>query len=899
MRSAVRWTLVIAGWLGTGGAVGAVDAIFQSGFEGTVAVEDPLDSHWHPDPDGDGVAAPADNCTGIYNPAQTDVDLDGRGDPCDAEAPMPIAGGAVVDLAAEHVTPYGAWLTFRSPVAGGGFEAAAVWSSSAAELQTLAGLNAAIARGDRVTSSVAAPFPQRHNVEFIVDRLQPARRYYLALARIEGGAAVAGSNVLAIDTLPSPPLSVPAQGGRVLVTDARLADMLARRAGDARFQAMEAALLERLPTTSSASANYNYCPAAAVLYRVRGDAASLARARMIYADTVAYWNSTTWTTNEYRWLDAALGYCLDTLWDQLTPAEREAGVAAMLEEDEFPDNFDYRLGDTDEAIAKTRALLVDGLTACDRGLPAALNLRACAVREEGLRRWFGTHEVKTRRESGRFAKAGGSMPDGSYYGPGTFSYWAQCLVALTGSGLPPARLGPWLRHHLVVNRILPSTPMGRGYASYGDEENFEWNFANEYGSSPYETFQAVGLIIEYGLLAAAGEHEAAGWAQFHLQQHYVPVDQQPGFWWLLFDNSADAARDPAQSHPGYTLDSSFGQYYDRASWDPRAAFLTAHAGWAAVDHTHADAGHFQFYRRGRWLLAEAMGYDNRNAQAVGHNVLALALPGQDPAIDQYHYTPRNDMRTLLASREPSYSFLAMDTTGAYNSHLESGDDYARVQRALLWRRGGAVGTRDALWVYDLVDAATDAPATLPGQWQLQFPSARPQVSGTSATVAADGEGAAQGIRVDVLTPAAVLQSIAHENGGVPVANGQAVLYNHRLRVDLADVHGLRMLSLVQFADQGTALSAPALVSDADWVGGLDGVELVLFARAGVAEARTAVDATLTLPRAPAVLTIAGLQPSRSFVPTWSALGGGRYRLQLLPGTGVAADRAGVLRWTLP
>jgi len=37
------------------------------------------------DSDGDGIADPTDNCTNVSNPNQIDSDLDGYGNPCDAD----------------------------------------------------------------------------------------------------------------------------------------------------------------------------------------------------------------------------------------------------------------------------------------------------------------------------------------------------------------------------------------------------------------------------------------------------------------------------------------------------------------------------------------------------------------------------------------------------------------------------------------------------------------------------------------------------------------------------------------------------------------------------------------------------------------------------------------------
>ena len=67
------------------------------------------------DPDGDGVPNGKDLCPHVYDPAQQDKDNDKIGDACDKDFAPLKKDGKIVDLHAEHVTPYGAWLRFTSP----------------------------------------------------------------------------------------------------------------------------------------------------------------------------------------------------------------------------------------------------------------------------------------------------------------------------------------------------------------------------------------------------------------------------------------------------------------------------------------------------------------------------------------------------------------------------------------------------------------------------------------------------------------------------------------------------------------------------------------------------------------------------------------------------------------
>ena len=54
-----------------------------------------------PDPDGDGIGAPDDNCLDVANPLQQDYDLDGFGNACDGDV-----NGATVDYGEVNVLDY-------------------------------------------------------------------------------------------------------------------------------------------------------------------------------------------------------------------------------------------------------------------------------------------------------------------------------------------------------------------------------------------------------------------------------------------------------------------------------------------------------------------------------------------------------------------------------------------------------------------------------------------------------------------------------------------------------------------------------------------------------------------------------------------------------------------------
>jgi hypothetical protein len=791
---------------------------------------------WHPDPDGDGVPSATDKCPHRYDPAQADADGDGVGDACDPDASAIVAGGPIVDLTAEHVTPFSAWITFTSTIDDVyGTDTAFAWSTTRGDFASLASFNAIPAARKfvkRVRAKPGAP------VEFaiLVEGLPPSSTVYLAARPLVGAVAV--GNVLEVRTPAAPVVAPAADRPTVFVRKAGL-DAWAQRArgGDAAIAAWRARIEAQLARiTSPDETDAQHCANASLLYHATGDASRLAQAKSLHARAQRYWASTALTGNQYRWANAMLGVCTDLLWGELTPAERTAAVTAMLADDEA---IAFRtpplLEDTDESDGATRTLVIDGLVGCRApGLDAALSDRACKVLEQGLRRAYGQMLVMARRDRGMYALSGGHLADGSDYGPKTGRYWGQLLRALQVNGAPSGDYAGFASNYVRSNYVHGLTPAKRGFVSWGDVSSTTNNAAVEPFSWAIEPPRQDGLYWMVGVLEGAGDAGGAARARRALEV-FTPYANELSHPNLLFAAATPSGTNDLENA---WLDSGMGILYDRTGWSANDSMLVAKATWGGVDHQQEDAGEWRLWRKGQWVVHPSVSYGGNAGRVAGHGTLNLTVIAEGDAAreGQYVIHPGSPPRLERAWSDGVVSLAEMDLTGAYRSYYYYPQYYSGVRRTVVWWKSAA---NDEVVVFDRVDDLPGAPAQK--RWQLHFPKA-PSVSGTGATVALGGTTNA---RVDALLPSGV--SLATRAPVSTPEDSQEDVYTHRL-VGSASAANPRFLTVTQAGD-GT-LTAARVGTGASCA--LVGTRATVFVEAG--------EGTCTLPAAPLDVLLAGLAP---------------------------------------
>lgn len=854
-----------------------------------------LGSDWHPDPDGDGVPTNEDNCPHVYDPDQSDADGDGLGDVCDPDFAPPQPGGPVTDLRIENVSPYGAWLTFTSPQDNEwGLDFVLAYSATPGEVTSDQGFAAAVDRGDTLSFEIAAPYGAQPLWPVVLRRLEPDTEYELALRQDNYDGLGPHSNVVRFRTHPAPPIHPTATHPRMWLNESGIAELRERdAAGDGDWQAWKAVMGPEVIEAADEgdSDRAGFCKSAAILYLATGDAQYRDAALTLLSLVQDRWSGVA-DGNEYRWLEAQLGICVDLLWNELGESERNEAVAAFLDDDEH-NAFDVetRLEDTDEYAAIARTLVLDGLVACgSSGIDSSLSDRACAVLHEGLTRFYGVEMVKTRRDDRFFALSGGHMPDGIDYGQASVKYTLQTLWALSNVGVPASEIVPWVRNTFLSLFAYSFSPAQGGFATYGDVESYEDNFDLEPNSFPVVPYHSDFLALQAGLMRAGGLRDEAGWALHALRSHVERDDFDNRDNMLLFDTGE--ARDYALDLPTHFWDSGMGFLYDRTSWSTDASMLVFRAGWGGVDHFHEDQGHFQLFRKGRWITHEAIAYDGPASQAGGHNVPFLHLKyDEDEERVGQHAQNRGayPARVVHVSTSPGHLYAAADLTGMYRSHYFHDNWHEAVQRSLIWFKGGADGP-DTIVIYDVVDRSDSAPPALDAAFQLHLDES-PEVSGTSASVALGD----QRLEVQVVVPADATLEARGPEGSPGQFPGE--IYTHRLMASPAnDGASVRIVTVLRASDAGSAgeLDTEGL-SEGAWNGTRVGGEVVLFPADAMRAATNGVadGAEASLPAERVRVWMAGMHPDTGYAVSVSGSGEGR-KVTVSPGGEVNADGGGLL-----
>ena len=845
-------------------------------------------SNWHPDPDGDGIPSATDHCPDIYDVDQGDADGDGVGDYCDPDFTTLVQGGPVVDLRAEHVTPYGGWFGFTSTkTTRYGQDYLMAWSDKRADLATGKAMGA-LPGSHKFVFRVFAYARQPLAQPLIITSMDPKKKYYVAVTPLDDNDRPTNKigNIAEITTAADVTLAVPGPGPRVWLTPEQRKVLRDReKNGDRSWKKWASIMGPSVLDAARSGSQYDFgkCLSAALLFQGTDSAKYKSAALTIIESMRAFWQSNELKNNQLRWADSNLAICAGLMWDELSDKQRAAIVAAYLEDDEAA-NIERKV-DTDEFASIARTWIIDGLVGCNApGLSAPLSARACALLDRGKRAFYGVQLVKARRNHGFFAQSGGNLPDGNGYGLGTSSYWLQTLYALGNVGGEVDAYVPWVWHNLQAMQIQALTPKRRGLASFGDLDSYD-NFSVEPNSLPIPPYNGGLVAMHMGLLERAGQLEQASHARWHLDNLY-PDDDFGGTWaMLLFAHDGLKARGNQDGVPTSFLDASMGLFYDRTDWGEQASFFTFHAGWSGADHAHEDAGSFQLYRNGEWLTQENLGYDGPASQAQGHNVplLEISFEDQGNRVGQFNLVPAKPAQIRQAIASETHAFVAADLVGAYSSGRYHSFLYDEVEREILWLKPTKNNTDDRLIVYDRI---VSKPGARKGTraWQLQI-NTEPEVSGARATFKSQSH-----VDVQVVLPAKLTLKYEAPQGKHSQYPGQR--YTGRLVGDAGSTEGTVQYLAVVRASDAPSQDTVVAVESSDVVGALLGTELAVFSKT-ITTAGNAARSVSVKAKVPLAVWWTGLRPNSGYELRTTVVGETQ-TITVTPGGAHMTDGAGVL-----
>ncbi|HEX4460469.1 MAG TPA: hypothetical protein VIA18_20970 [Polyangia bacterium] len=522
---------------------------------------------------------------------------------------------------------------------------------------------------------------------------------------------------------------------------------------------------------------------------------------------------------------------------------------------------------------------------------------------------------------------GGLPPDGLEYGPQTFAYVAEFLLALHSAGRDDGKREPQVRFdgnpwwsdlipawlHLMSPRTVEHPWMGAlsqpGW--YGEGQKY-------WAADPIDLFAPLGIWARdtgdkkrYDAARFIVRNMAPGGAEKFDERIAKNDDfRQSILYFLLFDPSAPPAADPRPSLPKAHFAPGLGRLYARTGWDGDAATFDYGLGWIAIDHQHGDGNGFEFYRHGEWLTKERTGYGPNIACSDYHDT--LAVENDKP----YHAKDPHDYRTIQWQRgsqwsgdlsdgpgkllahsiDDKYVYALGDATALYNSKYEGVGDIERVVRSIVWLPA------DYVVVYDR--AASKKDGRFKRFW-LQLP-ALPTVSGKRATMrTAKG----QQLFVTTLLPA---DAQPHAEPAEPLKeNSEPAELDPivaRLRVE-SRAKDVRFLHILQGADAKAAADPVALVdAGGDFVAAAvhaktadckpdapcAGAVVVVFPR-DAGDAAHVEKLALATPAGTRAVLFTGLVPGAEYTAARQSDG----RVHITSGGGLHADDGGALWFALP
>jgi hypothetical protein len=394
---------------------------------------------------------------------------------------------------------------------------------------------------------------------------------------------------------------------------------------------------------------------------------------------------------------------------------------------------------------------------------------------------------------------------------------------------------------------------------------------------------------------------AVPWADSEVNQYGILL-------YMMLDPATLAPPpDPRPGLPTLFYDQPQGSLVGQSDWTSNRSMVHWRCSWISINHQNADAGMFQFFRKGAFLTKEYTGYDaNGYGQAsLYHNTLALQnyCPAGTPGNLQWFEAglwatgsqwqlgeSAGDPQTL-ASAGTNYVFAYGDFTQLYNrpsvyEPQNNAVDIQQANRSLLWLKP------DHLIIYD---RATSLHAGLFKRFNLCLPTA-PSVAALPGGGSFLDETVTNGEQLFVtsLLPAdGTVEIYPLTNAVTSVADGEPCHYRLAIE-DTNHPTDVRFLHVLQGADPG-ATSDPVAYLDSTAGNSFEGAvtigSAVLFPVTLLSNNFASVSY-----RAPAGVTnhyVAGLTPNARFAVTVQT-NAGQLLVTVTPGAQLTADGAGLL-----
>lgn len=386
---------------------------------------------------------------------------------------------------------------------------------------------------------------------------------------------------------------------------------------------------------------------------------------------------------------------------------------------------------------------------------------------------------------------GGVAEEGSHYGAYENGYGVVPFVTAKSLGRDVFSESNYFKE-AVFFMIYATTP---GLTTRRDGTQL-WD---QFGYGEDETWsENPGIATEMGSLMTGATIEWDG----------TPVASYGRKWLANTGNSGDffiaptGASGSTSDFSGLPLDyyaPGTGYFYIRNKWGADATSIVLQLGnlddhlRTGNGHGHLDAGTFQIWRKGRWVMRETVGYQEEIkdykgsgtialGETVAHNGILFGGLGE-PSGSSYRVGPAHVVR--LESRA-NYAYAAVDLSDAYalNDQTRGPNPYvSKITREFLFVR-----PLEALIVFDRLEATSASAAKT---FLAHFEKA-PAVDGDSM-LGIDGDQAA---RVTTLVPASPSYRVIDEHNG-----NSYDIEQWRLEVDSSGATQGYFVNVIQARDQ--------------------------------------------------------------------------------------------------
>ncbi len=513
--------------------------------------------------------------------------------------------------------------------------------------------------------------------------------------------------------------------------------------------------------------------------------------------------------------------------------------------------------------------------------------------------------------------AGGLPPEGSEYGSLSLGLTAEMLLELHSAGLDD----PELRGQQVDLRSSPfwnsamaahiharvpglyelqyAGPYHQAF-SWGDSQDYHPGTEASYDWAP--TFAPIGLIAKDAgdtqtydtarwLLT---EYATGGPSRLHKRVSNSYVPRQSIFYFLLLDPAAPPPIDPRPLMPRDYYAEGLKLLFSRSGWGEDASYFSYQLSWSGIDHQHADANNFAFYRKGEWLTKECAGYALPFALSTWHNTVAIqndppnekakgnAAEQSTKVGGQFQFLFDGDGEVLARSFADEYTYVVGDATPRYNAVAYKATAVSDATRALFWLKPDHVVIHDR--------AATNKNGRFK-RFFLQLPS-KPTIDGTQARATT---ASGQIVALSSLLPLDPALSTGPVPDDISLATGEPMTFALQISAPNGNAEA-RFLNVLQGVDAGGNPDATTLLKSDAGVP-YDGVAIGDTAVLFPANHHVSVPSvTFTVPAETKRVFVTGLAPNGGYNVVQTILKDGSISVNVLLGSQKLADAGGVLRF---